>query len=136
MTDKLTPERRSENMRRIRASDTSPELAVRRLVHAMGFRYRLHVKRLPGRPDLVLARLGRIIMVHGCFWHSHEGCKDSHTPKTRLDYWRPKLEGNRRRDIENTVKLEQLGWRVLVVWECETTKKQRLAGRLKRFLRA
>lgn len=100
----------------------------------MGFRFRLHAKRLPGHPDLVFARLRRIIFVHGCFWHSHEGCKETHTPKTRQDYWRPKLEGNRRRDIESTAKLRRLGWKVLVVWECETAREERLAKRLRRFL--
>jgi DNA mismatch endonuclease, patch repair protein len=102
----------------------------------MGFRFRLHVKRLPGRPDLVFARLRKIILVHGCFWHSHEGCKETHTPKTRQDYWCPKLERNRRRDVENTAKLEQLGWKVLVVWECETAKEKRLTNRLRLFLQS
>lgn len=120
-------------MRRIRAANTSPELTVRRLVHAMGFRFRLHVKTLPGRPDLVFPRLRKIILVHGCFWHTHEGCGEAHVPKTRRDYWRPKLEGNRRRDLENTAKLQQLGWKVLVVWECETQEKS-VGKRLRRFL--
>ena len=100
----------------------------------MGFRFRLHVRRLPGRPDLVLARLRKVVLVHGCFWHSHEGCKETHIPKTRQDYWRPKLRGNKLRDLENTVKLQQLGWKVLVVWECETAKEKSLAHRLRRFL--
>ncbi len=134
MTDKLTQERRSENMRRIRATDTSPELVVRRLVHAMGFRFRLHVKSLPGRPDLVFVRLKKVVLVHGCFWHSHERCKESHMPKTREDYWRPKLEGNVRRDLENSDKLRLLGWKVLVVWECELAHEGSLKKRLRRFL--
>ena len=123
-------------MRRIRATNTSPELTVRRLVHAMGFRFRLHVKTLPGRPDLVFARFRKIILVHGCFWHSHKGCKETHIPKSRQDYWRPKLKGNMRRDRVNTVKLERLGWKVLVVWECEAVQERSLVKRLRRFLRS
>ena len=134
MTDKLTQERRSENMRRIRSTDTSPELTVRSLVHAMGFRYRLHVPSLPGRPDLVFPRLRKAVLVNGCFWHSHEGCKEDHMPKTRQDYWRPKLERNKLRDIENITDLKRLGWKVLVVWECEVSQRKPLARRLRRFL--
>ena len=100
----------------------------------MGFRFRLNVKSLPGRPDLVLPRLQSIILVHGCFWHSHEGCREAHVPKTHQGYWRPKLEGNKRRDVENAAKLEELGWKILVVWECETTHEKPLFKRLKRFL--
>ena len=102
----------------------------------MGYRFRLHAKTLPGRPDLVLARLGKIILVHGCFWHSHGGCKETHIPKTRKEYWRPKLEGNIRRDMENIAKLETLGWKILVIWECETTHEKSLAKRLRQFLRS
>lgn len=136
MTDKLTPERRSENMRRIRAKGTSPEMTVRRLVHNMGYRYRLHVASLPGKPDLVFPRLRRIIEVRGCFWHQHPGCIDSHIPKTHLDYWRSKLECNMQRDADNVAKLKRLGWRILVIWgcECETAGLQALTNRLKRFL--
>ncbi len=136
MTDRLTPERRSENMRRIRAVDTSPELIVRRLAHSLGFRFRLHARNLPGKPDLVFPRLRKIILVHGCFWHVHEGCIESHVPKTRLEYWGPKLEGNRRRDRANAANLEELGWKILVVWECETANAKALTKRLSRFLRA
>ena len=134
MTDNLTSEMRSENMRRIRSTDTSPERTVRRLVHAMGYRFRLHVRTLPGCPDLVLPRLCKVILVHGCFWHSHQGCNETHVPKTRSDYWRPKLEGNKQRDIENEAKLKEDGWNVLVVWECETVREEKLSKRLKRFL--
>lgn len=135
MTDKLTPERRSENMRRIRSTNTSPELVVRRLVHGMGFRFRLHVARLPGKPDIVLARLKRIVEVRGCFWHQHPGCIDSHIPKSQISYWKPKLARNQRRDQINRHKLRRLGWRVLVVWECHVNNSQKLASRLERFLR-
>lgn len=134
MTDPLTPERRSENMRQIRAKNTAPEIVVRRIVHSMGFRYRLHVSKLPGKPDLVFARLGKIVEVRGCFWHQHGTCIDSHIPKTRLSYWRPKLERNQQRDLKNMRALRSLGFRVLVIWECEITRETHLKLRLKRFL--
>ncbi|MDA8170250.1 MAG: DNA mismatch endonuclease Vsr [Nitrospiraceae bacterium] len=132
--DTLSPERRSANMRKIRSRDTSPEILVRRLVHGMGFRFRLHDTRLPGKPDIVLPRLKRIIEVRGCFWHQHPGCIDSHIPKTRLKYWVPKLAKNKRRDKENEAKLNALGWRMFVVWECEIKDTKKLVKRLARFL--
>ncbi len=121
-------------MRQIRAKHTEPELAVRRLVYSLGFRYRLHVPTLPGKPDLVFSHLKKIIEVRGCFWHQHDGCIDSHVPKSRTEYWRPKLQRNQRRDIENIQELRDLGFRVLVLWECEITKDKRLAKKLRRFL--
>lgn len=132
--DKLTPERRSLNMRQIRSTGTAPEIAVRQLVHGMGYRYRLHSAKLPGKPDLTLARLKKIIDVRGCFWHQHGECVDSHIPKSRLHYWLPKLQRNQARDVENLAKLKALGWRVLVVWECETGHRGRLQAKLRRFL--
>ncbi len=132
--DTLTPQRRSANMSRIRSRDTSPEMIVRRLVHGMNYRFRLHVVSLPGKPDIVLPRLKRIIEVRGCFWHQHPGCIDSHIPKSRIQYWRPKLERNQRRDKENGRLLRKLGWKVLIVWECETKSIARLSRRLDRFL--
>jgi DNA mismatch endonuclease, patch repair protein len=111
-----------------------PEMIVRRLVHAMGYRYRLHSPSLPGRPDLVFSRLKKIIEVRGCFWHQHDGCIDSHIPKSRTDYWLPKLAGNRERDRKNLSELRRLGWRVLILWECEIGSSTRLATRLQRFL--
>jgi DNA mismatch endonuclease (patch repair protein) len=132
--DKLTPERRSENMRRIRSKGTGPEMIVRRLVHGMGFRYRLHVASLPGRPDLVFPRLAKIVEVRGCFWHQHSGCIDAHVPETRADYWKPKLEGNRRRDKRNAAQIRAMGWRLCKVWECETKHTDKLARKLRRFL--
>ncbi|HLK65059.1 MAG TPA: very short patch repair endonuclease [Bryobacteraceae bacterium] len=131
--DKLTPERRSENMSQIRSTGTSPEMAVRRMVHGMGFRYRLHVAKLPGKPDLVFTRLKKIIEVRGCFWHQHGKCIDSHVPKSRLDYWLPKLERNVQRDRANQQTLRQLGWKTMVIWECETAN-QKLRKRLEKFL--
>lgn len=121
-------------MRKIRSTDTSPELVVRRLVHKLGFRYRLHVPTLPGKPDMVFPRLKKIIDVRGCFWHQHGKCIDSHIPKTRLDYWAPKLDRNVRRDAENVAALKQLGFRVLVIWECETADLARITRRVSRFL--
>jgi len=134
VTDKLTPERRSANMSRIRSRDTSPEMIVRRLVHGMGYRYRLHVASLPGKPDIVLPRLRSIIEVRGCFWHQHNGCIDSHIPKSRILYWKPKLERNRLRDQENSRNLRKLGWRICIVWECETKTLAKLSRRIARFL--
>jgi len=134
VTDKLTPERRSANMSRIRSRDTSPEMVVRRLVHGMGYRFRLHVASLPGKPDIVLPRLKSIIEVRGCFWHQHFGCIDSHIPKSRLQYWGPKLERNQLRDKENGRSLRKLGWKVCVVWECETKAMAQVSRRIARFL--
>lgn len=122
MTDKLSPERRSVNMRNIRSKHTSPELTVRRLVHGMGFRYRLHVASLPGKPDLVFTRLRKIIEVRGCFWHQHKSCIDSHIPKSRIEYWGPKLARNQQRDKQNEKALRKMGWKVLTVWECEVNR--------------
>jgi DNA mismatch endonuclease (patch repair protein) len=109
-------------------------MIVRRLIHGMGYRYRLHVADLPGKPDIVLPRLKRIIEVRGCFWHQHPGCIDSHIPKSRLEYWGPKLDRNQRRDKENERKLKKLGWRVCVVWECEANAGAKISKRLARFL--
>jgi DNA mismatch endonuclease (patch repair protein) len=110
-------------------------MTVRRMIHHMGFRYRLHDHGLPGRPDLIFPRLKKIVFVHGCFWHWHDGCKIAHLPGTRQDYWRPKLRGNKRRDQQNRLKLRQLGWAAMVVWECEIKDMKRLSSRLRRFLR-
>lgn len=121
-------------MSKIRSRDTSPEMAVRRMVHSMGFRYRLHVRTLPGKPDIVLKRLQKIIEVRGCFWHQHQGCIDSHIPKTREEYWRPKLTRNRQRDRQNTMLLRRLGWQVLIVWECEVKNPEALYTRLDHYL--
>lgn len=133
--DKLSPERRSENMRRIRSTGMKPEMVVRRIVHGAGFRYRLHARDLPGKPDLVFRRSRKVIFVHGCFWHQHAGCIDGREPKSNLDYWRPKLERNHQRDREARKQLKAAGWSVLAVWECETRNTERLRSALTRFLR-
>ena len=133
VTDKLTPERRSWNMSRIRSRDTGPELKVRSLLHGLGFRFRLHLKHLPGKPDIVLPKYKTVVFVHGCYWHSH-GCKDSGIPKTNSDFWIEKLNANRARDVATRQRLEQLGWNVCVVWECELKNPEQLIARLSTFL--
>ena len=117
-------------MSRIRGRNTKPELAVRSLLHRLGYRFRLHVRDLPGRPDIVLPRYGLVVLVHGCFWHRHSGCRFCYVPKTRVDFWRKKFEGNIRRDREVQLSLKKIGWRVMVVWECEVKDVRRLNRRL------
>lgn len=119
--DKLTKERRSWNMSRIRAINTKPEVSVRSMLHRMGYRFRLHPKELPGKPDIILPKYRTALFVHGCYWHGHEGCRDFAPPKTRTEWWLNKINGNIKRDIKNTSQLEQLGWKVIVAWECELT---------------
>lgn len=119
MADFLTPEERSARMSRIRGKDTVPELALRRALHGMGFRYRLHGEGLPGRPDMVMRRHKAVVFVHGCFWHRHAGCKIAATPKSNIEFWSRKFEANVQRDKRNISDLTDLGWRVFVAWECE-----------------
>lgn len=119
MADTLTSERRSWNMSRIRGRDTRPELVLRSLLHRAGFRFRLHAKQLPGRPDIILPRYRTAIFVHGCFWHRHPGCRNATTPSTRREFWQAKFDGNVSRDARNQAALEAAGWTVLTVWECE-----------------
>lgn len=134
-SDILSAKDRSERMSLIRARDTRPERTVRSMLHRAGFRYSLHARDLAGRPDLVFRRRRRVIYVHGCFWHSHAGCKKNRPPKSRLDYWGPKLAANRARDTANLDALRQRGWQALVVWECETERDPAvLLERLKLFL--
>lgn len=121
-------------MSRVRSKDTKPELVVRRLVHGLGFRYSLHGARLPGHPDLVFSGRRKVIFVHGCFWHRHQGCKRSTTPKSRIALWRRKFENNMRRDARVASRLRASGWKTLVVWECETARLDELGRRVKRFL--
>lgn len=124
-------------MGRIRSTDTKAEMRVRRHVHNMGYRYRLHARDLPGRPDLVFRPRRKVIFVDGCFWHRHEGCPRNRMSKSpeRLGYWRAKLDGNARRDRQSRLKLRQDGWEVFVVWECETMDNlDRVAGRIRTFL--
>lgn len=134
--DNVSPQRRSEIMARVRATNTAPEMLIRRLVFSMGRRYRLHDRSLPGSPDLVFRGARKIIFVHGCFWHRHARCVLARMPKSRLDFWRSKLETNRERDRRNIARLRRAGWRVMVVWECELSKLARLSTRIRRFLDA
>ncbi|MGD0519653.1 MAG: very short patch repair endonuclease [Terracidiphilus sp.] len=120
-------------MAAVRSKNTAPEMKVRQLVHSMGYRYRLHRPDLPGKPDLVFPARGKVIFVHGCFWHQH-GCKGSHLPKSNVSYWAPKLERNRTRDMEHLKALRANGWKCLVLWECELVDNGQLRGRLRRFL--
>lgn len=117
--DTLPPERRSNNMRRIRSSGMKPELMVRRMLHRFGYRYRIHVSSLPGKPDIVFTRRRKAVFVHGCFWHQHTSCVDGRMPLTRREYWGPKLTGNVTRDATVQERLRALGWQIMVVWECE-----------------
>ncbi len=125
---------RSALMGRIRGRDTKPEMAVRRLLHGLGYRYRLHAPDLPGRPDVVFRGRRKVIFIHGCFWHQHEGCRDATAPKTRVAFWQAKFKGNKERDRASVRALARLGWKVLVVWECETRKLDTLSNRLTAFL--
>ena len=129
-----TPEALSDHMRRIRKTDTKPELAVRRLVHGMGYRYRLHRRDLPGTPDLVFPLRRKVIFVHGCFWHQHDCRLGQKQPSTNRDYWLPKLTRNVERDAENQTRLAQLGWEALIVWECEIKNTSVLRDRIRAFL--
>jgi DNA mismatch endonuclease, patch repair protein len=120
--DKLSEKRRSENMRQIRSKNTAPELALRSLVYGMGYRYRLHRKDLPGKPDLVFPARKKVIFLHGCFWHQHEECREGRMPGSRRDYWAPKLARNCERDMSAQAALKSLGWDVQTIWECELEK--------------
>lgn len=134
--DTFTKEKRSEVMRKVRGRDTTPERKVRSLLHSMGYRFRLHRKDLPGKPDIVLPKYKSVVFVHGCFWHRHPSvdCKLSRLPKSRLEFWVPKLTRNRERDLLQQEMLTQLGWKVLVVWECELRSIEDLKLKLRNFL--
>lgn len=129
MSPEIDP-RRSALMSRIRSGNTRPEITVRKLLHALGYRVRLHRRDLPGKPDIVLPRHQLAIFVHGCFWHQHPGCQLASKPKTRQDYWEPKLAGNVRRDRLAQEALAALGWRVEIIWECDTRKPEQLELRV------
>ena len=119
MSDKLTPEKRSWNMSRIKGKDTKIEVEVRKYLFSKGYRFRKNDKRYPGKPDIVLPKYHVAIFVHGCFWHRHEGCKDATTPKTRTEFWLEKFDKNVKNDQIKQEKLRELGWKVIVIWECE-----------------
>jgi len=130
MVDSLTPEQRKWTMSRVRSKNTKPEVTVRRLLHSLGYRFRLHRDDLPGKPDIVLPKYRTAVFVHGCFWHRHVGCKRCTTPSSNYEYWTGKFARNVDRDRRNRAALEALGWNVLVVWECELRDLERLAERL------
>jgi DNA mismatch endonuclease, patch repair protein len=134
MVDSLTPAQRSRNMAAIRSKDTSPEMAVRRLVHSMGFRYRLHRRGLPGTPDLVFCAMKKAIFVHGCFWHVHSCPRGKLTPATNARFWQAKRARNAERDRKSRKLLSKAGWKVLTVWECQTKDEQRMRKRIGAFL--
>lgn len=118
--DVVSPEKRSTMMAGIRGKDTTPEMRVRRAAHALGYRFRLHRRDLPGSPDLVFPRLRKVILVHGCYWHRHAGCRFAYTPKSNTEFWERKFEGNLERDRRQLLELQRLGWDPLVIWECTT----------------
>jgi len=128
--DRLTRERRSWNMSRIRLKDTKPELVVRSTLHKMGYRFRLHVKKLPGNPDIVLPKYRTTIFVHGCFWHRHPGCEYAYLPKSRQKFWKDKFKKNIARHVEVAKDLKNLGWKVIVIWECEISDVDMLREKL------
>lgn len=130
MVDVLTRERRSWNMSRIRGRDTAPEKLVRSVLHRSGYRFRLHSKKLPGRPDIVLPKHRTVVFVHGCFWHRHRGCRFAYTPKSRIAFWMAKFEGNVERDRRNARELRRLGWKFVTVWECEAGRPANWLSRL------
>jgi|SRR6185312_8722740 len=134
--DSLNSEQRSKTMAKVRSKDTKPELVVRRLVHGMGYRYGLHSNKLPGSPDLVFPKYKKVIFIHGCFWHRHSdvNCKLARLPKSRIEFWTEKLEGNKTRDFAKQKELHALGWKHLVIWECQLANKNLLKSKIKTFL--
>ncbi|MBI3452617.1 MAG: DNA mismatch endonuclease Vsr [Rhodospirillales bacterium] len=132
--DTRTPQKRSEIMSLVRNKNTKPELAVRRIAFRRGFRYRLHRGDLPGRPDLVFPSKQKVIFVHGCFWHSHSQCSKARPPKSRKNYWLPKLRQNRQRDTRNRAELRKLGWASLVIWQCQLKNEAAVIRKIERFL--
>lgn len=132
--DKLTSEKRSALMARIRSKDTRPEVVVRSILHHLGYRFRLHRKDLPGKPDIVLPKHRKVVLVHGCFWHGHN-CRLASKPKSNVAYWRNKLKANHTRDEKNLRALDALGWKVLVIWECEVRRMDGLAEKLDLFIK-
>ena len=123
MADRISPEKRSWNMSRIKGKDTSIEVKVRKYLFHEGFRYRKNVKSLPGKPDIVLPKYNTVVFVHGCFWHRHSGCRYAYMPKSRCEYWKAKFETNVKNDMNNTKLLNDAGWHVIVIWECDIKKR-------------
>jgi len=132
--DRISPEKRSWNMSRIRGENTKPEIIVRSLLHRNGYRFRLHKKDLPGKPDIVLPKHKIVVLVNGCFWHQHKNCSNSNIPKTNTKFWRDKLKKNVLRDIEKKAELRKLGWRIYTVWECQLIDLEKIEKKLKIFI--
>ena len=133
MTDMVSQARRSEIMAKIHSADTIPEVELRRILHNLGYRFRLHRRDLPGKPDVVLPKYRAVILMHGCFWHGHS-CKDGRRPASNTEYWNRKLDRNNLRDKQTVVDLRRQGWKCLVVWECQLKNREELAERITRFL--
>ena len=132
--DSVSPEKRSWIMAQVKGRDTKPEKAVRSLLHRMGYRFRLQRKALPGKPDIVLPKYHTVIFVHGCYWHRHDCPNGRRLPKSRLDFWLPKLEGNRERDLKKQTLLRELGWNVMIIWECMIRDESALRENIRSFL--
>jgi DNA mismatch endonuclease (patch repair protein) len=128
--DRIDKKRRSWNMGQIKGRDTAPEVQVRSILHGAGYRFRLHGKDLPGKPDIVLSKHRTVVFVHGCFWHRHRGCSNCSKPKSNVAFWEAKFFGNKKRDQQNIAKLQESGWHVIVVWECELVSPHTLRDRL------
>lgn len=133
--DVFTKKKRSEVMAKIRAKNTKPEIAVRKLLHSMGYRFRVHNKHLPSKPDICLPKYSTVILVHGCFWHNHKRCIDGKIPKSNVSYWGPKIRGNVERDKKHRRALQRLGWKVVTIWECELCDMARLEKKIQKKLR-
>lgn len=134
MIDRVSPKKRSWMMGRVKNKNTAPEIKLRKLIFSMGFRYRLHCKDLPGRPDIVFLGRKKVIFVHGCFWHGHPNCKASKLPETRKEFWNTKINSNQERDRKNIKDLENLGWKVLVIWQCELNDILNITQKIRSFL--
>ncbi|ASP97027.1 DNA mismatch endonuclease Vsr [Sinorhizobium meliloti] len=135
MVDRLSREQRSDNMSRIRNRDTRPEIRVRKILHRLGYRFRLNARELPGTPDIVLPKHRSVVFIHGCFWHRHAGCKYAYMPKTRIDFWSAKFTANLKRDAKAVERLRSDGWRILILWECETKDDKQIEEAIHRFFR-
>lgn len=133
MADVFTPKKRSWNMSRIRSKHTSPELQVRQALSGLGLKYRLHVKSLPGNPDIVFRKYKTVIFINGCFWHQHKGCKRATSPKSNIDYWKPKLKRNIQKQKENFKEFKKLGWKTVIIWECEAKREDILNSKINRI---
>lgn len=134
MTDRISKERRSANMRAVRSRNTAPEIRVRQVAHSLGYRFRVHRRELPGNPDIVFPGRRKAIFVHGCFWHQHKGCRKATIPQSNRRFWRRKLRLNMARDAKQIAAIRKQGWRALVIWECDIKDEKRLTARLRQFL--